>query len=324
MIAAVVLVAALGVSDPAPQDEKFQKEVAAAREKAVKLLLSKQKPDGSWEEVNVVTLDMEGGQTALVALALLEAGVPADHAAVEKVAAYLAKLPPKKTYVVSLQTQVLARMDAKKYATQIQANAGWLAGSVVRKGGEFRGWSYPAEGNAADGSNTHFAVVGLHAAVRAGAKVDPKLWDEIREMYARTQTKDGWAYMSMVPAGGRATTSMTASALVGLALAAKHDAAKVAAPGEAFDKGLKAFLAGGQEKSKSEGYMWLVTAELGRALGGETFKAGEREVEWYKDGAAKLLKEQKPSGAWSLGESLDKNELYTTACGLFFLGPPQK
>ena len=106
-------------------------------------------------------------------------------------------------------------------------------------------------------------------------------------------------------------------------LAAKHDVAKAGGPGEVFDKGLKVFLAGGQEKSKSDGYMWLVTAELGRALGQATLELGENEVAWYKDGAAKLLKEQHPSGSWALSRASTRTSC-TRRRAACFLGPPQK
>ena len=111
---------------PKEVDEKFQKDVAAAREKAIKHLKSLQNPQGNWEGLALVYLaDMDGGCTALVTLAMLEAGVPADDPAVKKALDYLAALPPRKTYVVSLQTQALAKADAKKYAVQIQKNADW-------------------------------------------------------------------------------------------------------------------------------------------------------------------------------------------------------
>src|SRR5262245_33279887 len=132
---AVLLSAALTLAQPDPTP----KDIAAARDKAVKFLRDRQQPDGSWEDAGFVLTDMHGGVTGLVALSLLEAGVTPDDPAVANAASWLAKLPRTKTYVVSLQTQVLARAGAKKYATEIQAGAGWLSGSVVRVGGELRG-----------------------------------------------------------------------------------------------------------------------------------------------------------------------------------------
>src|SRR5205085_7060429 len=103
--------------------------------------------DGTWEAktpfLNVLG-DMAGGTSALATLGLLEAGVPADDLSVAPAIKYLAGLPPKKTYVVSLQTQVLARADAKKHAEVIQRNADWLVAHALglNAGGGLKGWSY--------------------------------------------------------------------------------------------------------------------------------------------------------------------------------------
>jgi hypothetical protein len=313
---------------PAPtapkQGERFHKDVAAAREKAIRFLKDQQKPDGTWEEIAPnILLNMDGGATALVALALLDAGVPPDDPAVAKTVEYLAKLPPKRTYVVSLQTQVLARADTKMYAPLIQRNTDWLTEQAIgfKQNGRVDGWSYP--GNAvADGSNTHFAVVALHAANRAEAKVDPKVWPAIREHYVRTQHEGGWTYHDP-KFGSQVTSSMTAAGLVGLTLAEQHD--KETPDGKvAFEKGMKRFLALPDDKIKSTGYLWMVTAELGRATKTTVFKAGDRERAWYREGAEQLVKDQKPNGSWVGEKGVEAHPVLTTAFALYFLGPPEK
>src|SRR5262245_30112520 len=47
----VILAAVVAVCAPVPQevDEKFQKDVASAREKAIKYLKAQQNPQGNWE-----------------------------------------------------------------------------------------------------------------------------------------------------------------------------------------------------------------------------------------------------------------------------------
>jgi hypothetical protein len=325
---AVLLTAVLAATAPVPQeaDEKFTTDVAAAREKAVKFLKGQQSPQGNWEGVALNFLaDMEGGSTALVTLALLEAGVPADDPAVKKAVEYLAKLPPKKTYVVSLTTQVLAKADPKKHADQIQKNADWLTDTAIgfKKDGRLEGWSYPGN-SVSDNSNTHFAVSGLHAATAAGAKVDPKLWPAVREYYVRTRRDRGWPYHNGNFGDGQASSSMTAAALLGLTLAAKHDKQNADAGKEAFEKGMTNLLAGGLSSTKSEGCMLMTTAELGRAIGSPTLKAGKKEVAWYREGAEKLVKGQQPDGSLALGKGVDANPVLMTAFGLYFLGPPEK
>jgi hypothetical protein len=326
-VSSAILAAAVAACAPVPTeaDEKFRKDVAAAREKAIQFLKKAQGPQGNWEGLVLAFLaDMDGGATALVTLSLLEAGVPADDPAVKKALDYLATLPPKKTYVVSLQTQVLARADAKKYAEHIQKNADWLIDTALgfKKDGRLEGWSYPGN-TVSDNSNTHFAVFGLHAAAKAGAKIDPKLWGEVRNYYLRNQRERGWTYHNAQVGDTAPSRSMTCAALVGLAIADKHD--KPTDTGKAaFEKGMKAFLDFPDVNPKSTGYQWMVSAELGRAIGARTFKAGAQTAAWYREGAAKLVKEQQANGSWSLGKGIDAAEVLTTAFGLYFLGPPEE
>lgn len=304
----------------AAADAALQAEVTAARAKAIRFLKGQQTQQGNWEGVaaNVVA-DMEGGATALATLALQEAGVPADDPTVTKAVAYLAALPPKKTYVVSLQTQVLTRANPKAHAARIQANADWLLEKAIgwKKSGRIDGWSYPAS-SIGDGSNTHFAVIALDAAARAGAKVDPAVWPAVRDHYVRTRLPRGWSYSTPF---APPTESMTAAALVGLALAAKHEKAPAAAV-DAIDKGMQSFLDIPAGSRKSSGYQWLVTAELGRALGSPVFRSGQGELQWYKGGVGYLLKTQHADGSWAEGTGIDRVAVLTTACGLYFLCPP--
>ena len=177
-MAPLMLALAMAVAAPVPKDDKanreFREKVDAARVKAVKFLREKQDKDGSWEGIVLGNLaGLKGGTTALATLALLEAGVPAKDPAIAKAVKYLLAVKPDKTYVVSLHTQVLARVDAKKYAKEIQANADWLLEKAITKNGKLAGWSYPANA-IGDNSNTHFAVMGLHAAAEAARRWTPK------------------------------------------------------------------------------------------------------------------------------------------------------
>lgn len=326
----LTLALAVAVAAPVPKDSKADEElrakVDAARVKAVKFLKQQQDREGSWEGIALGAIaGMKGGTTSLAALGLLEAGLPANDPAVAKAVEYLTKLQPDKTYVVSLQTQVLARVDAKKYAKEIQANANWFMDKAIRKGGKLQGWSYPAN-NIADNSNTHFAVMGLHAAAQAGAKVDEKVWRELHDYFAATQQKDGgWTYHN----GGtdRLTTrSMTTAALLGLTVAAKYDK-QAKGPDRAFEKGMAALLGENRfHEGKSVGYELLTEAELGRALGSNEFKAGKRGKAWYREGAERLVGAQQEDGSFKLGEKgIDAGQpVISTACGLYLLGPPAK
>jgi len=301
----------------------FDEKVATAREKAIDYLKKQKSTNGNWERHLLNTLaGMEGGVTALVTLSLLEAGMPTNDPAVAKAVEYLVKVEPKRTYVVSLQTQVLSRLNEKKYKAQIQKNVDWLLEEAIRKEDMLLGWSYPGS-ELSDGSNTHFAVVALHAAAKAGAKVDAAIWDRIRQLYVRTQTPTGWGYYSeQTFSGERATMSMTTCALIGLTIATKHDA-NTKGPDPAFEKGMSHLFkldSGG----KSSGYDRFATAELGRMLGESTFKSAKMTRLWFREGAEKLIKEQQPDGSFSDKGGIDANPILSTAFALYFLGPPPK
>ena len=324
---ALILAAAAALAAPVPADKgkadaEFAKKVDTARAKAIMYLKKKQNKDGNWEgDINPVA-GLTGGSTALATLALLEAGVPINDPAITKALEYLRKLEPSKTYVVSLQIQVLARTKEKKDLPQIQTLADWLIKQRIVKDGKLQGWSYPGI-TVADGSNTHFAVIGLQAATQAGAKVDAKVWPQLHDLYLRTQVaaSGGWIYMTGF-GRARPTRSMTAAALLGLTVVAKYDKA-AKKPDAAFEKGMKALIDGKLGDGMSGACEGFTVAELGRALGTTQFTVGKTTKVWYHDGAEKLVKEQQTDGSWKgmAQRDIDGNQpVITTAFWLYFLG----
>jgi RNA polymerase sigma factor (sigma-70 family) len=319
-----VQLAAAPIASPNPDDAgRLEKAAANARTRAINYLKLKQATDGSWEDNGLVSLtDMEGGVTAVTTLALLESGVTPSDRAIVKAVQYLLQVPRKKTYVVSLQTQILARVDAKKHLKRIQENADWLIKTMLKDGEKLQGWSYPGNG-IGDGSNTHFAVMGLHAAAEAGATVEEKLWKQIAEHYVKTSGPKGWRYHPDPQLKDLATNSMTACALVGLAVAARHQ--KEAKPLDpCFEHGLKLLADGNLENSLSTGYALMVIAELGRLRETKRFQVGDQTWEWYQSGAEKVIKSQNQEGAFVLGKKgIDAQQPLATAFGLYLLGAPE-
>lgn len=321
---ALLMGASFAVAAPVPKDDAAEKALRAkvdgARLKMVKFLKENVGKDGTWEGGLLgEALGFKGGATALVVLALLDAGVPANDAALEKALPFLADLKPEKTYCASLATQVLARADAKKYAKEIQANADWLMKTAIEKDQKLVGWSYPVEGTRGDGSNAHFALVALHAAQTAGAKVDAKLWGKVRDLYLREQNRNGgWCYVME----GQPTASMTASGALALVLAAKHD--RPADPDPALAKALALLVSGKLDDGKGTGYLLFTHAELGRALGSAEFKHEKQSRAWYREGAERVFKLQAEDGSVTFDKEVGGNAVLGTAFALFALGPPVK
>jgi hypothetical protein len=162
--------------------------------------------------------------------------------------------------------------------------------------------------------------------------VDAEIWKKIRDLYADTQVKDGWSYATLGDDGP--THSMTIAGLLGLAVAVKYDK-NAKGPDPAFEKGMKALLDGKRGEfgnGKSWFVSWMTVAELGRALGSDEFKSDKVTKKWYREGAEKIVKNLQADGSLAFPNDPERTYRYiddkwpvvTTACGLYFLGPPKK
>ena len=96
---------------------------------------------------------------------------------------------------------------------RIKTNVDWLLKARLENG-----WTYSALRDArglADFSNTQYALLGLHEAIRAGVKVPEADLKSIRSLYLRGQRQDGsWSYRIGDHSPSRMT--MTAAGLCGL------------------------------------------------------------------------------------------------------------
>lgn len=232
---------------PARAEEPLVQKVRHALDEGIKYLKAKQIDEGggrwSWEDPVLGQLQ-RGGPSALAMLALLTAGVPADDPVIKRGLPFVRGLAPENTYVVGIQTMVLAEIGDKQDLHRIQTNVNWLIDAAVTRGGRLgaggtlEGWTYGSSGGAghrADNSNTQYALLGLWAGRQAGAIIDPPVWKAIQEFYTRTQLKPtmnaqgrpaaGWTYTNDGSnkdgwAGGKPTLTMTAAGVCGLYIAA--------------------------------------------------------------------------------------------------------
>jgi hypothetical protein len=220
VIALVTAVLLLVLGSPARADEPLVKKVKTAIDDGTEYLIAKQSINGDWEGE---AAGRPGGCTALVLLALLNAGVPPNDDVIQNGLKYLREIKPKHTYVVGLQTMVYCLAGENK--ERIQANVQWLLDARKMDGDRFRGWTYDMTPSRPDNSNTQYALLGLHEAELAGVPIDQKVWESIRDYYMNTQMADGgYRYVNeggkgAIGDGEGARFTMTTAGLCGLIIA---------------------------------------------------------------------------------------------------------
>src|SRR5262249_11671748 len=191
-------------------------QVPSVIDRGVQHLRDVEKGTGNWEHGGDA-VRLPGGYSSLALLALLNSGVKPDDPIIERGLKYLRTVEPRYTYVVGLQTMVFAAAGRAEDKERIQRNVDWLVNAAFKGGAPFRGWSYGPHGFG-DNSNTQYALLGLHEGHLAGAKIDPRVWKEIRDYYARTQRADGgWGYSTQEANGS--TLTMTTAGLCGMIIA---------------------------------------------------------------------------------------------------------
>ena len=294
-------------------------QVRKAVQRTVAYLRQRQGRDGNWPGGG-----HRGGSTALALLGLLHAGVPANDPAVVRGLEALDRVPNEATYVVSLKAQVYALLEDRKYAAKLQAAANWLAKSQLHTGMWSYGYRFQRLGRG-DNSNTQFALLGLHEAAKAGAKVPQLVWQRSRLHFINTQDRDGgWCYRSR----GRSYGSMTVAGVASLYIVGQR--LNVGGP-KVFVNGAypscgkyrqDAVLAGGLlwmaahfsvRENPGRGMTWLYYYLYGLERVGMI--SGMRNFgphDWYREGAAYLVATQDPDGTWG-------RNVYVNVFGLLFL-----
>jgi hypothetical protein len=336
---AVVFLSALPAGNIAHSQEPKREEplvnqVRDSIRRGIQYLRAKEGGRGNWE-VDTIAIPNSGGapggETALVMLALLNAGVKPDDPMIRNGLAYLRKVDPKHTYVVGLQTMVFAAAGNTDDRFLIQRNVNWLINTMVKDGDELLGWGYDDRKGSADASNTQYALLGLHDGSQAlkGANIDKKSWRMIRDMYLSSQNGDGgWGYHK----GQRSTLTMTVAGMCGLYIA-----------GTELNEGREIIQRDGTAKNcgdykeneaLTKAYRWLERdrlnlrpqhglfyniygiERLGR-LSGQRFLVNH---DWYREGCAILVDLQnKDEGSWSRASLHDSWPVISTSFALLFL-----
>lgn len=313
--------------------EKLVDRVRIAIDKGVQYLREKEAGKGHWE-VDAETRLRKGGWSALALLALLNAGVPPEDEMMRRGLNYLREIPPDQTYTVGLQTMVFCLAHQAQDAGKIQRNVDWLQRAKLRDG-----WGYGSGVGlvGGDNSNTQYALLGLHEALLYGAKVDPKVLQEVREFFIKTQVAGdgGWTYRG----GGLTSMTMTTAGLcnliiTGMDLQAGRQTLRL--DGSAEDCGI--YL---ENKPVADALRWVgnnfparLTPDKARAIFHHPFYGlygieragrltGHRFIgghDWYRLGCEFLVEAQKGDGRWDGdGRQFDHWPVVATSFSLLFL-----
>ena len=224
--------------------------------------------------------------------------------------------------------------------TSRRTSTGWSR-TPPGPNGKISGWSYPfADGNRPDGSNTQYALLGLYAGKQAGAKIDDKVWKQIRQLYIDSQRPEGpdAGYWQYTEAGGLSGPSftMTVAGASGLLIAGMglnesqqglDPATGVAANcgkydlNDPLDKGMnwigRNFAFDNARESKSDFYNIYGIERVGR-LSGQRFIG---RTDWYREGCEFLVRDQTRDGAWSQKHGIQIDGVNVIATSFALLVP---
>ncbi|WP_169979217.1 HEAT repeat domain-containing protein [Tautonia rosea] len=157
------------------------------------------------------------GESALAALAMLKAGVPAnDPALVQTIQNALsasttegyrpARSGGADIYETGIACMMLVNLDPVVYRPLIQSAASYLMSKQKSNGA----WDYDGRaGDTGDCSISQYAILGLWEAENAGIRIPPSVWERAARWYMSVQRGGGWNYHPDAPS--QPTVSMTAA-----------------------------------------------------------------------------------------------------------------
>lgn len=323
------------------QDAEYVKRINNSIDRGVQWLQRQEGGTGTWERFGIIQVaGYEGGPSALITLALLNAGVNPKDKLIERALQVMRKFPPQKTYIVALQTMVFAEAKDPRDLPTIQRNVDWLLNNAVRRGNTIVGWDYPTGPPAnTDGSNTQYALLGLYAGKLAGATVSDETWRQVRDLYLRDgEDEDAkvsfWRYKSRIKHPGNGPSfSMTTAGVCGLVIArmglVESEQALNAVTGvaancgvyksdEKIEKGLnfiaRHFAFQNTPEEKQPFYNIYGLERLGR-LSGQRFIGN---YDWYRAGCDWLVPRQAADGSWP-GSGIANYSHISTAFAILFL-----
>ena len=267
-------------------------------------LISQQLPDGSWRAEARHSDDTGIGATALVMLALANAGVEAGEPPMQRALEWLRVQQPNNTYGVSLQTMTLAMLAPDADRPTLERNVDWLEKAQVRQGPSVGSWGYTQAGGEGDNSNSQFALLALHEASRAGIRVTDDTWVRAQQYWVGCANGDGsWGYKFAHSAG---TGSMTCAGIASVWITSQH----IGMPDARADREAVSCCGGGTsprvlergldwlgrrfsvtQNPNTDGEVWLYYYLYGlERVGRFTARRFIGDHDWYLEGATMFVK----------------------------------
>ena len=306
-------------------------DIQRAIDRARDHLLTQQRNDGSWDAMG--SADKRVGATALVMLALSNAGVRAEQPAMRRALDWLRQQEPDDTYAVSLQTMILAMIAPEADRAILERNVDWLELAQVKQGPGSGSWSYTQNRGAGmgDNSNSQFALLALHEAARAGIRVREETWVRAQQYWVACGNADGsWGY-TLGNAGG--SGSMTCAGIASVWITSEH----IGTPDARATRDSVSCCGGGSTpKILERGLDWLgrrFTVAQNPGTGGETWlfyylygleRVGRftarryiGEHDWYLEGARMFVATQDRLSGKFIANRIEDSTVATSFALLF-------
>ncbi|MEM7201198.1 MAG: hypothetical protein AAF628_13075 [Planctomycetota bacterium] len=236
-----------------------------------------------------------GGVLALVCLAAVHDGVPADDPSMAHGLRRLWRSRLTGTYDLALRLMVLAEVDGVAQWEELAAHDTRALLQRRRRGG----FTYAQPYESWDLSNSQYAALGLRAAVALGQTVEPSVWQELAAAVLKLQAGGGGFPYTEKHRRHHPYASMTVAGIAVLEICAQQ-LGDGAVPGldEAVDRGWEWMARHRYEIGNVDVlscYYFHYGLERAAILSDVT-EVGD--VDWYRRGAEMLVAAQRPSGAW--------------------------
>ena len=298
--------------------DPFDKEVQKGIDRAVTYLWSTCGENGTWPPVSLnlgaTKAEFPVGPTALVCYALLESGVSPQDKRMARILRWLSRQKTTKTYTLGLRANVwcAAYQKDKKYHEYLVKDVENLI-----KGTRNGSYTYDCVANTSmgmvgDNSNSQYGLLGVWAGAKGDMEIPARYWKVVADHWKKCQdSQGGWGYHERHRA--KSYPSMSVAGLASLYVCNENLLAdKFSKCGQTTeDPAVKRGLAWLEKTMGKIGLDSLLEHQGGRVLrmpldtyylfGVErvALASGYKyfgKLNWYREGATRMLKAQRPNG----------------------------